>query len=156
MCKPQISGASRALIPFLQLTQKILTKNVFHWLEVITEILSFLQIFNVRKTTTYFSWIFQKSAKKIDKKYIFLAYFGPLKANYRLFLLSLTLYSFFLTLITVFICIYICFYYFLILRFYFHLLFLNLFATKHILQFTMFDIISLQTASTITEIRNIS
>ena len=45
-----------------------------------------------------------------------------------------------------FICsvphIHICFYYFLILCSYFHLLFLTLFATRHILQFTKFDSIS--------------
>ena len=49
---PQKSGASRVCITFLQITQKILTKDIFHWLELITEILSFLQIFSVRKTTT--------------------------------------------------------------------------------------------------------
>ena len=45
-----------------------------------------------------------------------------------------------------FIClvlhIHTCPYYFLILCFYFHLLFLTLLATRHILQFTMFDLIS--------------
>ena len=49
-----------------------------------------------------------------------------------------------------FIClvpyIHICLYYFLILCFYFHLLFHSLLATRHILQFTMFDSISLQPA----------
>ena len=40
--------------------------------------------------------------KKTIKKLIFLAYFGPLKANYRLFLRLLTLHDFFLTLINVF------------------------------------------------------
>ena len=52
LCNPQKSGASRVFITFLQITQKILTKDIFHWLELITEILSFLQIFSVRKTTT--------------------------------------------------------------------------------------------------------
>ena len=49
LCNPKKSGVSRVWIIFLQVTQKILTKNLFHWLEVITEILSFQQIFNVRK-----------------------------------------------------------------------------------------------------------
>ena len=40
--------------------------------------------------------------------------------------------------------IHICLYYFLILCFYFHLLFHTLLATRHILQFTMLDSISLQ------------
>ena len=32
-----------------QITQKIPTKSIFHWLELITKILSFLQVFNVGK-----------------------------------------------------------------------------------------------------------
>ena len=41
----QKSGASRVFITFPQLTQKILTKDIIQWLELITEILSFLQTF---------------------------------------------------------------------------------------------------------------
>ena len=56
-----------------------------------------------------------------------------------------------------FIClvpyIHICLYYFLILCCYFHILFLNLLATRYILQFTMFDSISSQPAPNITEIK---
>ena len=48
----------------------------------------------------------------------------------------------------------ICLNHFLNLCFYFHLLFHSLLATKHIPQFIMFDSISLQPASNITEIRN--
>ena len=40
------------LYHFCSKTQKILTKDIFNWLELITEILSFLQIFSARKTTT--------------------------------------------------------------------------------------------------------
>ena len=54
LCNPQKSGVSQVCITFLQVTQKILTKDIMHWLEVITEILSFLQISSVRKTTTQF------------------------------------------------------------------------------------------------------
>ena len=50
--------------------------------------------------------------------------------------------------------IHICFYYFLILCFYFHLS--SLLLMKHILDFTMFHIIPLQTARNITEIKNTS
>ena len=50
----------------------------------------------------------------------------------------------------------ICFSYFLILCFYFHLLFHSLLATRHILQFTMFDSILLQPGRNILEIRNTS
>ena len=44
---PQKSGASRVCMTFLQLTQKVLMKDIFHWLELITEILSFLQMFSM-------------------------------------------------------------------------------------------------------------
>ena len=53
-CNYQKSDASRVFITFLQVTQKILTKDIFHWLEVITVILSFVQICSVRKTTIHF------------------------------------------------------------------------------------------------------
>ena len=66
---------------------------------------------------------------------------------------QLTLGYFFLTLRTGFLMclvpyihIFLC--YFLILCFYLHRLFLTLLATRHILQFTMFDSISLQLAPT--------
>ena len=49
--------------------------------------------------------------------------------------------------------IHIRLYYFLILCSYFHPLFLTLLATRHILQFTIFDSISLQPARSITEIK---
>ena len=50
--------------------------------------------------------------------------------------------------------IHICFYYFQILcSSYFHPLFLTLFSTRHILQFIMFDLISLQPARNIKEIK---
>ena len=49
---PQKSGASQLCITFLQIAQKILTKDIFHWPELITKILIFLQIFSVRKPIT--------------------------------------------------------------------------------------------------------
>ena len=51
LSNPQKSGASQVFITFPQTTQKILTKDIIHWLELIAEILSFLQTFSVRKTT---------------------------------------------------------------------------------------------------------
>ena len=50
LCNPQKSSTSQACITFLLVTQKI--KDIFHWLEVIPEILSFLQMFSMWKTTT--------------------------------------------------------------------------------------------------------
>ena len=71
LCNPQKSGASRVCITFLQVTQKILTKDIFHWLELITEILSFLQIFSVRKTTTQVFKYLRNSARISIKKLYF-------------------------------------------------------------------------------------
>ena len=55
LCNPPKSDVSQvACITFFQVTQKILTKDIFHWLKVIIEILSFPQIISMRKTTTQF------------------------------------------------------------------------------------------------------
>ena len=91
-------------------------------LEVIIQILSFLQIFSVRKSTTVFL-SFPNICKKNRQKSIFLAYVAPLKANYRLFLRLLTLPCFFQTIITVFFYIYNTIYPYLLLLF-FHFVFL--------------------------------
>ena len=67
------------------------------------------------------------------------------------------MHCFFLTLITVFYMFSTMYPYlsvlFFLFCFYFHLLFLIFLATRHILQFTIFDSISLQPARIITEIR---
>ena len=54
LCNSQKLGASQVFVTFLQVTQKVLTKDIFHWLEMINEILSFLQIFSVRKKHSLF------------------------------------------------------------------------------------------------------
>ena len=54
LCNPPKSGASLVCIIFPHITQKILTKDIIRWLERIVEILRFLQIFSVRKTTTQY------------------------------------------------------------------------------------------------------
>ena len=51
--------------------------------------------------------------------------------------------------------IHICLYYFLTLFSYFHVLFLNILATRHILQFAMSDSISSQPARNIAEIKKL-
>ena len=68
LCNTPKSCASRICITFLQITEKILTKDIIHWLELITEILSFLQIFNVTKTTIQLFQYIWKSSKKKKKK----------------------------------------------------------------------------------------
>ena len=71
LCNPQKSGASRLCVTFPQITphitQKILTKGIIHLLELITEILSFLQIFSIRKTTTQLFNI-SKNLQEIQQK----------------------------------------------------------------------------------------
>ena len=54
LCNPQKSRAFRVCVAFLQITQNLLTKDISDWLELITEVLSFLQIFTVRKATSKF------------------------------------------------------------------------------------------------------
>ena len=65
-------------ITFLQITQKVLIKDMFHRLELITEILSFLQIFSERKTTTQFFNI-SETLPEYQQKNMFLAYLGAFK-----------------------------------------------------------------------------
>ena len=65
---PKNQAASQVYITFLQVTQKILTKDIIHWLKVIAEILSFLQIFSVRKTTTQFFNISKNLQENRQKK----------------------------------------------------------------------------------------
>ena len=47
LCNLQNSDASQICITFFEITQKILTNDVFHWLEVIAEVLSFLQKYSM-------------------------------------------------------------------------------------------------------------
>ena len=129
------------------------TNHIIHLLELVIEILSFRQIFNMRKTTTQRILCLRKSARKSTKKYIFLTYFQTFKSKLQIIQAVTYIHCFFLTLINVF---FIHFYYFLILCSYFHLLFLALLTTRHILQFTMFDTISLKPARNVTEIKNTS
>ena len=69
-------------INFLQITQKVLTKEMVHFLELTTEILSFLQTFSVRKTTSQLFLYLDSLTQNInEKKTLFLAYFGSFKAN---------------------------------------------------------------------------
>ena len=135
LCNPQKSGASSVCITFLQITPKILTKDIFHWLELITEILSFLQIFSVRKITT-------RSKLQIIHGVTYITLFLP-DSNNCFFICSVSYIP-------------ICLYYFLILCFYFHFPFHLLLATSHILQVTMFDSTLLQPVHNTTEIRNTS
>ena len=46
---PKLDVSQVACITFFQVTQKILTKDIFHWLKVIIEILSFPQIISMKK-----------------------------------------------------------------------------------------------------------
>ena len=121
---------------------------------MITEIQSFLQVFSLRKAFTQLFWYFRKSEKIHKKLYCWhiLDLYNQITHNSCGYLHSLFLPDcnvFFVCLVPF---IYICLY-FLILRSYFHLLFLTHFATRRILQFTLFDSISLRTTRNITEIK---
>ena len=98
--------------------------------------------------------IFQKLFRNINKKAKFLAYFGPLKkklqiiyaATYIALFLSDSNNCFFICLVS-HIPFYLC--YSLILCFYFHVLFFSFLATSHVLQFTVFNLISFYSLSVI-------
>ena len=61
---PTISIASGVYTAFPQITQKILIKGTWHWLEAITIILGSLKIFTFTETTTLFrTIIFSQSPK---------------------------------------------------------------------------------------------
>ena len=70
LCNPQKSGSSRVFITFPQVTRKILTKDIFHSLEVITEILSFYKDLVWEKQPLTFLK-FSKNLQKIDKKKLY-------------------------------------------------------------------------------------
>ena len=74
MCNPPKSSFSLAYIALPQTTQKTLTKDMFHRIDLITEILSYLQILRVRKPITQFFYYLRKSSRKPiknDVSYIF-------------------------------------------------------------------------------------
>ena len=88
MCNPPKSGTSPVFITFFQVTQKILTKDIFHWLEVITEFLSFLQILSVRKNSDSLFKIFLKICKKSTKQNYIPGIFCVFKSKLPIFLLA--------------------------------------------------------------------
>ena len=55
-------------INFLQITQKVLTKEMVHFLELTTEILSFLETFSVRKTTSQLFLYLESLTQRISTK----------------------------------------------------------------------------------------
>ena len=153
LCNPPKSGTSEVCIIFTQITQKIPTKDKIYWLELITEILKLSTNIQCEKNNHPAYLIFQKICKKVNKKLIFLTYFGPLKLQ---IILSVTyIHCFFLTLINV-SCMFSTIHPHLSL-FFSHLVFLfspSFSCHETILQFTMFDSISLKLARNITQIKN--
>ena len=83
LCNPPKSGTSEVCVIFTQITQKIPTKDKIYWLELITEILKLSTNIQCEKNNHPAYLIFQKICTKVNKKLIFLTYFGPLKENYR-------------------------------------------------------------------------
>ena len=121
MCNSQESGASRVCITFSQITQKVLTEDITHWLELITEIINFLHIFSLRKATIQLFKYFRISAKKLYF-WLFCVFKSKLQINHAATYIELFLPDsnnwFFIYLVP---HIHICLYYFLILCFHFHL-----------------------------------
>ena len=110
----------------------------------------------MRKTTTRFFNI-SKFYKKINKRNYVSGILWAFKSKLQIILQDTYIALLLPDSNNCFICIvpyiHICFFYFFILCFYFHLLSLVRLSTKHILQFTMFDTISLQPARNITEMK---
>ena len=133
LCNPPKSGASWICITFPQITQNILAKDIFQWLEVITKTLSFLQMFNVTKSNHSVYNIFLKTSNKINRKLYFWKILGLSKQNAdnshdgALFP-SDSNNSFFICLVPY---ILIGHYYFLIFSFYFHLFSYSSFHGRH-------------------------
>ena len=128
---------------------------------MITEIPNSLQVFSVRKTTTHLFLNISETLPNYQQRNYISGIFWTFKiklqiihaATYIALFLSDSNNCFFICLVS---CIHICLYYFLILCFYFHRFFHSLLATRHILQFTMLDLISLRPVRNITEIKNSS
>ena len=113
---PKKSGASQVCITFLQVTQKILTEDTFHWSLKFWNHWKHFYKFSAWENSHSVFVILPKICQKIEKKSIFLAYFGSWKANYRLFIQPITLHCFSLTLTTV-LCMYKTIYPYLFLIF---------------------------------------
>ena len=122
------SGASRVYITFPQITQKILTRDIFPWLEMITEILGSLQVFSLKKTTTQLFLNVSETLPKYQQKNYISGIFWTFKiklqtihaAAYIALFLSDSNNCFFICLVS---RTHNYLYYFLILCFYFHLFF---------------------------------
>ena len=101
-CNPQKSGASRVWITFLQITPKILTKDIFHWLNWSLKFKAFYKYSLWEKQPLSFFDISESLPEYQQKKLYFWHIFVPLKASYRFLMWLLTLHCFFMTVITVF------------------------------------------------------
>ena len=70
------NSCSQLYIISLQITKRILTTDTFHWLELLSVILSFLKIFSLKWILLFFFYtVFQKIYKKIKFQ---MAYFGKI------------------------------------------------------------------------------
>ena len=100
LCNHKKSDASRVFITFLCVTQKILNILLAGSDQWDSKLSTNIQC---EKNSQSVFFTFPKNLqKKSTKKTIFLAYFGPFKANYISFLRLLTLHCVFLTIISVF------------------------------------------------------
>ena len=90
-------------INFLQITQKVLTKEMVHFLELTTEILSFLQTFSVRKTTSQLFLYLESLTQNINEKKNFISgIFWIFQSKLKIIHTATYLHCFFMFLVTVF------------------------------------------------------
>ena len=97
LCNPQKSRASRVYTTLPQITQKILTTDIIHWLELITAIMHFLR-YSVWEKQRLSFFIVAENLLENQRKHFISGFLGPLKLNYGWYMRLLILYHFFLTL----------------------------------------------------------
>ena len=129
-----------------------------YWFKLITEVLSFLHIFSVRKQPLSFFTISENLRENRQKNYIsgiFRAFKSKLQiipaATYIALFLPDSNKCFFICLVS-YIPIHIIPIHIILCSYFYHI-FLALLATRRILQFTMFDSILLEPARNSTEIK---
>ena len=63
LCYSQTPSASSVYTTFIRINKKIMTADMFHWLKLITVILSYVRIFNWKKTSTHIFFSFSMFQK---------------------------------------------------------------------------------------------
>ena len=83
LCNPQKSRASRVYTTLPQITQKILTTDIIHWLELITVIMHFLR-YSVWEKQRLSFFIVAENLLENQRKHFISGFLGPLKIKLRM------------------------------------------------------------------------